>query len=114
MANGPLTHFGTVAFDAGEYRRTAGTANWRVEPIEGFAPSIRLPLGMIRITFSEAIADPYTPIVTAVRTPTTPMLVVGCGDLTPTGFVVNVFDPVGTRTLQNGGFSFLVLQAVTS
>lgn len=32
-----------------------------------------------------------------------------CGDPAPSGFTIHLFDPIGSRTLQNGGFSFVVL-----
>lgn len=111
MNDGPITHFGTVAFEGGQYQRKAGTLNWSVEPIPGFDPPIKVPLGMIRIVFNQPLPGPYTAVATAVRTGTTPMLAVNCGQFTDEGFVVHIFDPVATRTLQNGGFSFAVFQA---
>src|SRR5262249_39753800 len=69
------------------------------------------PGGGARVVRAPPLAGPYTVVATALRLPTTPMLCVNCGDQGPDGFVVHVFEPVATHTLQNGGFSFVVLTA---
>jgi hypothetical protein len=65
---------------------------------------------MTRVVLDPPIAGPYTVVASAVRLPTTPMLCVNVGDQTADGFVIHLFEPVSTHTLQNGGFSFLVMQ----
>lgn len=103
--------FGTVQFISGTYTRVSGTSGWSVQPIPGFGLPVGPPLGMVRVVLEPPMAGPYTVIATALRLPTTPLSCVNCGDQTPDGFVVHVFEPVSTHTLQNGGFSFLVLPA---
>jgi hypothetical protein len=105
----PGVRFGTVRFEGGAYIRSCGSPGWSVQPIPGFGQPIGPPLGMVRVVFDPSIDGPYTVVATALRQPTTPMLCVNCGDLAPDGFVVYLHEPVATHTLQNGGFSFLVL-----
>jgi hypothetical protein len=104
-----IAHFGTLQFEGGSYQRTAGSTGWTAQPIAGFGLEIGPPLGQILVRFHEPMAQPYTVLVTPLRLPTTPSLVANCGKLEPAGFVVQLLDPIGTRTLQNGGFSFAVL-----
>ena len=104
-----IAHFGMVQFKDGEYTRAAGSEGWSVQPIAGFGLDVGPPLGQVRIVFQEAANKPYAVVATAIRLPTTPSLYANCGDLNPSGFVVHLFDPIGTRTLQNCGFSFVVL-----
>jgi len=67
---------------------------------------------MVRIIFDAPIAVPYTLLASAHTSPSAPMLTVNTGKMDKDGFVVLVFDPVtGDRTLQNGNFSFAVLQS---
>src|SRR5262245_52751429 len=110
----PAVRFGTVHFEGGAYVRASGSPGWSVQPIPGFGLPVGPPLGMARIVLDPPAAAPYTVLATALRLPTTPMLCVNCGDQTPDGFVVHVFEAVATRTLQNGGFSFVVLSEVTN
>jgi hypothetical protein len=110
LINLSIVLFGTVHFDGTNYLRAAGSPDWAVQPIEGFGQPIGPPLGQVRISFREPTLEPYTVLATALRLPNTPTLTVNCGNVDPTGFVVHLFDPVGSRTLQNGSFSFLVLQ----
>ena len=98
-----------MLFKDGAYTRGAGSDGWTVQPIAGFGLDIGPPLGQVRIVFHKPMDAPYTVVASAVRLPTTPSLYANCGDLNPAGFVVHLFDPIGTRTLQNGGFSFVVL-----
>jgi hypothetical protein len=107
----PGVRFGTVHFEGGAYVRAGGSAGWSVQPIPGFGLPAGPPLGMIRIVLDPPVDGPYAVVATALRQPTTPMLSVNCGDQAPDGFVVHLFEPVATHTLQNGGFSFLVLTA---
>ncbi len=111
MTDSPIAHFGSVRFVDGTYVRAAGSGDWTVQPIEGFGLAVGPPLGQIRIAFPTPIAETFTVVVTALRLPTTPTLSVNCGDIAAEGFVVHLFDPIGSRTLQNGGFSFLVLRS---
>lgn len=101
--------FGTVKFDNGAYSRASGSTNWKVEPIPGFGLPVGPPLGQVKVEFAAPLKSDYTVLVTAQRIVTTPMLCVNCEQTDRTGFVVNIFEPVSTRTLQNGGFSFLVI-----
>lgn len=105
--------YGTVHYDRGTFRRAYGTAGWSVQPIPGFGQPVGPPLGMVRIVLTPPMAGPYTVIATALRLPTTPLLSVNCGEQAPDGFVVHLFEPVSTQTIQNGGFSFLVLPSET-
>ena len=113
MADAIIAHFGTIEFIDGGYRRTAGSVDWSAEPVAGFGLAIGPPLGQIRVSFREPMASPYTVLVTAVRLPTTPSLYANCGPSDASGFVVHLFDPIGSRTLQNGGLSFAVLTSRT-
>jgi hypothetical protein len=112
LSDSPIIHFGTVIFGDAGYARAGGSADWTVQPIAGFGLQIGPPLGQVRISFREAISQPYTALATALRLPTTPTLVVNIGNVEANGFIVHLFDPIGSRTLQNGGFSFLVLCVV--
>ena len=109
MSNTNIAHFGTVYFEDGAYKRMAGSDGWTAQPIAGFGLAIGPPLGQVRVIFREAMPGPYAVVATALRLPTTPSLVVNYGQADASGFVLHLFDPIGTRTLQNGGFSFLVL-----
>jgi hypothetical protein len=109
IKNSANARFGTVQFEHNAYTRVSGTSGWSVQPIPGFGLPIGPPLGMIRVVLDPPIPGPYTVLASALRSPTTPMLSVNCGDQTADGFVVHIFEPVSTHTLQNGGFSFLVL-----
>ena len=55
------------------------------------------------------LGKPYAVVVSAHRTPGAPLLMANYGNADETGFVLHVFDPVNSRTLQNGGFSFVVM-----
>jgi hypothetical protein len=107
----PFLRFGTVRFEHGNYARESGSSGWSVQPIPGFGLPVGPPLGMVRIVLEPPVKGAYTVLATAVCLPTTPLLCVNCSDQTPGGFVIHAFEPVSTKTLQNGGFSFLVLQA---
>lgn len=107
---GTITHFGTVKFEAGAYTRTAGSTNWKVWPIEAFDPPIRAPVGQIEITFEAPIESPYSVVVTAYRDIGVPLMNANYGDVKETGFVVHLWENVADRTLQNGHFSFMVIQ----
>lgn len=109
-ARGAATHFGTVVFEKGAYRRASGSTNWKVMPIAAFDPPIRVPVGQVQIEFDEPARTAYSAIVTAVRTANTPLLSANCGHMDPTGFVVHLWETIADRTLQNGSFSFAVLQ----
>lgn len=109
MSNARIAHFGTLQFADGAYRQTAGSAGWVAQPIAGFGLAVGPPLAQIHVSFHEPMSQSYTVLVTPVRLPNTPSLAANCGNIDPSGFVVHLFDPVGTRTLQNGGFSFVVL-----
>ena len=111
LSDSSILHFGSVDFVDGEYVRAAGSPGWIVQPIEGFGKPVGPPLGQVRILFREPIDGAYTVVVTAIRLPTTPTLCANCGRNDKVGFVVHLFDPVGFRTLQNGGFSFLVMRS---
>ena len=105
-----ITHFGSVGFENGSYLRVSGSGDWEVEPIAGFDPPVKLPLGQVRIRFGAPIPSPYTVLVTAARQANTPMMAANYGDATVDGFVVHLWETIADRTLQNGGFSFLVLE----
>jgi len=115
MAENPeslITHFGVVAFENGGYVKQSGSSNWTVQPIPGFGttPPLRLPMGQVKIEFDAPVHKFYTVILSAQRLRTTPMLMANYGDAESGGFVVHLFDPISTKTLQNASFSFLVLQ----
>lgn len=101
-----ITHSGHVAFQKGAYVRKSGSGAWTVKHINGF-PGI--PLGMARITFTEPLKVPYGVVVTAHRSPNTPLLAANYGDVEEGGFVVHLWETVADRTVQNAGFSFLVM-----
>jgi hypothetical protein len=105
----PRSRFGTVHFENGNYIRASGSSDWTVHPIPGFGLPIGPPLGMVQVVLDPPIPGPYTALVSAIRLPTTPMLCVNLGEQAADGFVVHIFEPVSTHTLQNGGFSFLVI-----
>jgi hypothetical protein len=109
-----IAHFGSVEFSDGKYVRVAGSGDWTVEPIEGFDPPVKLPLGMVRIRFAAPIPTPYTVLVTATRQCNTPLVAANCGGVTAEGFVVHLWETIADRTVQNAGFSFLVLDAAQS
>lgn len=109
-ANGDITHFGTVEFQGGEYVRTAGSENWKVWPIEAFDPPIRAPVGQIRIDFAKPIRQPYTLLVSAFHAGNAPLLCANYGERDEDGFVVHLWESIADRTLQNGNFSFAVIQ----
>lgn len=106
-----VSHCGRVVFDNGNYSRAAGTDNWNVQAIPGFGLEIGPPLGQIRIVFAEPVTGPYVVLISPSRSTSAPHLAANYGDVGEGGFVVHTFDPSGTRTLQNGGFSFAVLVA---
>lgn len=110
-SNGNMSHFGTVVFQGGEYVRAAGSTNWKVWPIEAFDPPIRAPVGQIRIDFAEPVSEPYTVLVTAIYSPNTPLLASNYGEADETGFVIRLWENIADRTLQNGDFSFAVIQS---
>src|SRR5689334_5473294 len=102
-----VTHCGVVTFEHGEYKARSGSGNWAVQPITGFDPPIRAPLGQVQISFETPMtSDRYGVIVTPLRTPGVPLLAANYGDVDANGFVVHLFDPVTTNTVQNGNFSF--------
>jgi hypothetical protein len=109
LSSAHIAHFGTLQFEGGAYKRVAGSEGWTAQPISGFGLEIGPPLGQILVKFHQPLATPYTVVVTALRLPNTPSLVVNYGNVDPSSFVVHLFDPIGSRTLQNGGFSFAVL-----
>lgn len=104
---------GKVDFRDGTYQRAEGSAGWHVQPIAGFGLEIGPPLGQVRVIFDPPLSTPYIVLLSATRTPGCPLLCANHGDLDPGGFVVCLFDPVSTRTLQNGGFTFAALTAPT-
>jgi hypothetical protein len=103
-----LSLCGTVGFQDGNYLRLSGSDDWTVVPIAGFGAPVGPPLGQVRINFKDALSGPYTVLVSALRLSTTPMLTANYGNADETGFVVHLFEPVASHTLQNGGFSFMV------
>jgi hypothetical protein len=108
-AGATITRWGTVTYVDGAYKAEAGTGNWSVAPI---VPT-NVPVGQVQITFNIAITGPYSVLVTARRTADAPLLSANYGDQTPEGFVVVLFNPVGTRTyttVRNGDFSFVILE----
>ena len=110
QSQGNITHWGTVEFKGGEYVRTAGSDNWKVWPIAGFDPPIRAPVGQIEITFAEPIPEPYTVLVSPYYTTNIPLFAANYGEVDENGFVVHMWETVADRTLQNGNFSFAVIQ----
>ena len=105
-----VTHFGSVSFTNGKYEIVSGSRNWNVQPISGFVdPPIRLPLGQVEIEFSAPLECNYSVLVSAWRTDNTPLLAANYSQVKSTDSVVHIFDPVTSRTLQNGSFSFAVL-----
>lgn len=105
-----VTHSGVVEFENGKYVKRTGSANWNVRPIPGFGLDEGPPLGQIKIYFDPPVDGPYIVQLSAQRLPTTPMLMVNYGNADASGFVVHLFEPVATSTLQNGNFSFMVLR----
>jgi hypothetical protein len=105
-----VTHGGVVEFSNGSYAKAAGSANWSVRPIPGFGLDAGPPLGQVKVYFDPAVEGPYVVQLSAQRLPTTPMLLANYGNADGSGFVVHLFDPVATGTLQNGSFSFIVLR----
>lgn len=104
-----IGHYGSVSFANGNYSRASGSANWKVQAIPGFGQPVGPPLAQVRIEFDRALGSRYSVIVSPQRTDTTPMLCANHGATDDHGFSVHLFEPVSTRTLQNGSFSFLVL-----
>ncbi|MBV9084846.1 MAG: hypothetical protein JOZ62_19380 [Acidobacteriaceae bacterium] len=104
-----VVHFGSVRFAGGSYQKASGSGNWTVQPIAGFGQAIGPPLGQVRIQFVVALSQPYAVLLTPWRTENTPMLGANYGDTDENGFVVHLFEPVASRTLQNGNFAFAVL-----
>ena len=109
-----ITHHGMIAFDlATSYSRASGTNNWSVRPIDWPGVPGPPPVGQILITFDQPIKGPYTVMVCAYRSPDAPMLSANYGELSPTGFVVILFNTVGDQSytsVRNGNFSFIVIQ----
>jgi len=110
-AQGIITHFGTVEFKGGEYVKVSGSDNWKVWPIEGFDPPVRAPVGQIRIDFAEPVTEPYTVLVSACYFGNAPLMSANYGEQDENGFVVHLWETIADRTLQNGNFSFAVVQA---
>ena len=104
------THSGTVVFENGQYVRQSGTTNWKVLPIAGFDPPIRVPVGQVQIEFAEPAGAEYSVLVTPMRVANTPQLSANYGNAESTGFVVHLWETIADRTLQNGSFSFVVFQ----
>ena len=107
-----VSHYGRVTFLNGVYSRVTGSPNWSVKPIAGFGLAVGPPLAQVRIDFDSPLTTQYAVLLAADRTAGTPMLAANYGEAGPTGFVVHLFEPVATRTLQNGGFSFAVITDV--
>lgn len=109
-----ITHHGTVAFDlAKSYSRVSGTANWSVRPIDWPGVPGPPPVGQVLITFDQPVENPYTVLVSACRSLDAPMLAANYGEVTPTGFVVILFNTVGDQSylsVRNGNFSFVVIR----
>ena len=110
-----VTHHGMISFDfsKGLYSRASGTGNWSVRPIDW--PGVPGPpaVGQVLIQFNSPMQGPYTVVVSACRTADAPMIAANYGNVSDTGFVVILFDPVATleyRTVRNGNFSFIVIQ----
>ena len=110
MAEVVASHVGSVEYRGGVYVRAAGTTNWKVWPIEAFEPPVRLPVGQIRIDFTDPITQPYTGVVSANRNPNAPLMSANYGDVDQNGFVVHLWETIADRTLLNGDFSFAVYQ----
>lgn len=109
-----ITHHGMIAFDlATSYSRASGTNNWSVRPIDWPGVPGPPPVGQVLVTFDQPIKGPYTLMVCAYRSPDAPMLSANYGELSPTGFVVILFNTVGDQSytsVRNGNFSFVVIQ----
>ncbi len=106
-----ITHFGSVDYTAGVYSRASGTTNWSVQPIAGFDPPIRVPVGLIEITFDEPVSGPYAVLVSAERTEQTQLVAANYGKTDENGFVVHMWESIADRTVVNCGFSFAVMQS---
>jgi hypothetical protein len=106
-----ITHFGRVQFHKAMYTKAKGSENWSVFPVKAFnlPPKTRPAVGQVRIEFESPITYPYTVLVTAERYPGTPLVSANYGDTDEFGFVVNLFETVADRTLQNASFSFAVI-----
>jgi hypothetical protein len=105
-----ISHFGTVVFAGGNYSRSSGSSNWKVQPIPGFGAPVGPPLGQVRVEFEQPLTTGYTVIISPERNESAPMLCANYGGTDDhKGFSVHLFEPVSTRTLQNGNFSFLVM-----
>jgi hypothetical protein len=113
MTDVVASHSGTVVFENGRYVRQSGTSNWKVMPIAGFDPPIRVPVGQVQIEFDPPIAGGYSVLVTPLRVANTPQLSANYGNAEPNGFVVHLWETIADRTLQNGSFSFVVFQNAT-
>ena len=109
-----ITHHGMIAFDlATSYAHASGTANWSVRPIDWPGVPGPPPVGQILITFDQPIKGPYTVLVSACRSLDAPMIAANYGEVSPTGFVVILFNTVGDQSytsVRNGNFSFVVIQ----
>src|SRR5205085_532371 len=110
-----ITHHGMFAFDMtkGVYTRASGTENWSVRPIDWPGVPGPPPVGQVLVTFDKPINGPYTVLVGACRSLDAPMLSANYGKVSPTGFVVILFNPVADqsyRSVRNGDFSFMVVQ----
>ena len=103
-----------IAFDlATSYAHASGTANWSVRPIDWPGVPGPPPVGQILITFDQPIKGPYTVLVSACRSADAPMIAANYGEVSPTGFVVILFNAVGDQSytsVRNGNFSFVVIQ----
>lgn len=107
-----IIHSGFVTFRDGAYSTDTASAV-TVAPIFGFRPlappqGINPPLGQVEVKFDQPLTKPYAILVTACRSESTPALTANYGDVTADGFVVHLWETCTDRTVQNGGFSFLV------
>ena len=110
-----ITHHGMIAFDStkGQYVHASGTNNWTVRPIDWPGVPGPPPVGQVLVTFDQPIKGPYTLMVCAYRSLDAPMLAANYGEVSPTGFVVILFNTVGDQSytsVRNGDFSFVVIQ----
>lgn len=110
MMPGRITHAGAIVFEGGNYRIAGGTGNFEISLYPFFTLDPGPPLGQVGIRFAERVSGAYAVLVSADRLPTSPLLTANHGSKTDEGFVVHLWETAADRTLQNGGFSFLVLQ----
>lgn len=98
-----ITHFGSVGYNTGQYRKLSGSDNWRIEMIGG------APLGQLRIVFKDSITGEYGILVSAEQNPNAPLIAANYGNASPEGFTVHLWESVADRTVMNSGFSFAIL-----